>query len=107
MVEDIDKYTQHPVIIHQCNTISIGWKRYREGWIKLNCDGAYKDSLGASSTYVVGFFRTWRVDGSKDTRGELELVTLSPRKCGECTWESSLLGNKVSANFKQKITQKL
>ncbi|KAK2400076.1 TMV resistance protein N [Trifolium repens] len=36
--EDIEKYTQHPDFI--------GRKSPREGWIKLNCDGAYKDSLG-------------------------------------------------------------
>ncbi|KAK2452886.1 TMV resistance protein N [Trifolium repens] len=34
------------VNIRHYDTIFIGWKRHREGWIKLNCDGAHKDSLG-------------------------------------------------------------
>lgn len=46
MVEDIDKYSHHPLKNHQYDTIFIGWKRPQEGWVKLNCDGAYKDSLG-------------------------------------------------------------
>jgi len=46
MVEDIDKYTQHPHNVRQCDTIFVGWKRPQEGWVKLNCDGAYKDSSG-------------------------------------------------------------
>jgi len=45
MVEDIEKYTQDPLNIHQSDTIFIGWKRPREGWIKINCDGAYKNHL--------------------------------------------------------------
>jgi ribonuclease HI len=27
------------------DTVFIGWKRPPEGWIKLNCDGAYKESV--------------------------------------------------------------
>jgi len=27
------------------NTIFVGWKRLQEDWIKLNCDGEYKDSF--------------------------------------------------------------
>jgi hypothetical protein len=46
MVEDIDNYSHHPLKTHQYDTIFIGWKRPQEGWVKLNCDGAYKDSLG-------------------------------------------------------------
>jgi hypothetical protein len=46
MVDDIDKYTRHPLKIRLCDTIFIGWKRPREVWIKLNCNGAFKKSLG-------------------------------------------------------------
>ncbi|PNX76496.1 ribonuclease H [Trifolium pratense] len=45
MVEDIDKCIHHILNIRQCDTIFIGWRSPREGWIKLNCDGAYKDSF--------------------------------------------------------------
>ena len=45
-VEDMEKYTKHPLNIHRSNTVFIGWKSPQDGWIKLNCDGAYKDSLG-------------------------------------------------------------
>jgi hypothetical protein len=33
-----------PLNPRQCDTIFIGWKRPQEGWVKLNYDGAYKDS---------------------------------------------------------------
>jgi len=55
IVEDIDKYIQHPLNVHQCNTIFVGWKRPQEGWVKLNCDGAYKDSPGLAG--CGGLFR--------------------------------------------------
>ena len=31
MVEDIDKYTQHPLNVRQRDTIFVGWKRPQEG----------------------------------------------------------------------------
>jgi len=55
MVEDIDKYTQHPLNVRQCDTIFVGWKIPQEGWVKLNCDGAYKDSSGLAG--CGGLFR--------------------------------------------------
>ncbi|MCI84373.1 hypothetical protein A2U01_0105651, partial [Trifolium medium] len=61
--------------IHHCDTIFIDWKRPREGWIKLNCDRAYKDTLGLDG--YGGLFRNSSADGSKDTRGKLEHVMLS------------------------------
>jgi hypothetical protein len=81
MVEDIDQYTQHQLNIHQFDTIFIGWKRPWDGWIKLNCDRAYQDSLE-----LVGCGELFR---NSDGRwiigycGKLELVTLSTMKCGE------------------------
>jgi hypothetical protein len=59
MVDDIDKYTRHPLNICQCNTMFIGWKRPREEWIKLNCDGTFKNSLGLAG--CGGLF--WNSDG--------------------------------------------
>ncbi|GAU44619.1 hypothetical protein TSUD_378970 [Trifolium subterraneum] len=32
----------------QKDTVFIGWKQPREGWIKLNCDGAHKSSMNLS-----------------------------------------------------------
>jgi hypothetical protein len=46
MAKDIGNYTHHPLNPCQCDTIFIGWKRPQEGWVKLNCDVSYKDSLG-------------------------------------------------------------
>jgi len=46
MVEDTDNYTNHPLNLRKCDTIFVGWTRPGEGWIKLNCDGSYKDTLG-------------------------------------------------------------
>jgi ribonuclease HI len=45
MVDDIENCNHNPINIRQGDTIYIGWKRPQEGWVKLNCDGAYKDTL--------------------------------------------------------------
>jgi hypothetical protein len=55
MAKDIDNCTYHPLNSRQSNTIFIGWKRPHEGWVKLNCDGAYKDSFGLAG--CGGLFR--------------------------------------------------
>ncbi|GAU25598.1 hypothetical protein TSUD_260320 [Trifolium subterraneum] len=55
MVDDIDNCTRHPLNIRRCDSIFIGWKRPREGWIKLNCDGAFRNSLGLAG--CGGLFR--------------------------------------------------
>ncbi|GAU18198.1 hypothetical protein TSUD_249000 [Trifolium subterraneum] len=31
---------------NQHETIFIGWRKHREGWVKLNCDGSQNDRLG-------------------------------------------------------------
>ncbi|KAK2441944.1 TMV resistance protein N [Trifolium repens] len=95
MVEDIDMCIHHPLNIRHYDTIFIGWKRPREGWIKLNCDGAYKDSLGLAG--CGGLFR--------DSDGRW--IKGYSRKLGTCTWECSLLGDMVSIIFKWKVTQKV
>jgi hypothetical protein len=95
MFEDIDKCIHHPLNIRHYDTIFIGWKRPREGWIKLNCDGAYKDSLGLAG--CGGLFR--------DSDGRW--IKGYSRKLGTCTWECSLLGDMVSIIFKWKVTQKV
>ncbi|KEH42345.1 hypothetical protein MTR_1g067690 [Medicago truncatula] len=59
MVEDIDNYSNHPLKTHKNDTIFIGWKIPRDGWIKLNCDGAYKDSLGLAGCGCL----FWNSDG--------------------------------------------
>ena len=56
---------------------------------------------------VVDSFETHMADGLKATRKKLEPVTFSVLKCGEYTWECSLVGDKVSTIFKWKVTQKL
>ncbi|RHN70125.1 putative ribonuclease H-like domain-containing protein [Medicago truncatula] len=33
---------------HQKDTIFIGWKWPQDGWVKLNCDGAHKNSINLS-----------------------------------------------------------
>ena len=45
MAKDIDNCNQHPTNLRHGDTIFIGWKRPQEGYVKLNCDGAYKDTL--------------------------------------------------------------
>ncbi|GAU35182.1 hypothetical protein TSUD_319920 [Trifolium subterraneum] len=47
MVRDIDSCKHNQLIGRQRknDTIFVGWKQPPEGWIKLNCDGAYKESL--------------------------------------------------------------
>jgi hypothetical protein len=40
------------------------------------------------------------VDGLKDIPERLELVTLYALRCRECTWEWSLLGDRVSIIYK-------
>ncbi|PNX66909.1 ribonuclease H, partial [Trifolium pratense] len=45
MVDDIDNCNHHSMNISHGNTVFIGWKKPQEGWVKLNCDGAYKDTL--------------------------------------------------------------
>ena len=65
MVEDIDKCIHHPLNIRHYDTIFIGWKRPREGWIKLNCDEPTRVLwvlLG-----VVDSFEIQMADGLKDT----------------------------------------
>jgi len=45
IVEVVDNYSHYPLKTHQYGTIFIAWKRPQEGWIKLDCNGACKDSL--------------------------------------------------------------
>ncbi|MCI46118.1 ribonuclease H protein, partial [Trifolium medium] len=45
MVDDIDNCNHHYMNLFHGNIIFIGWKNPQEGWVKLNCDRAYKDSL--------------------------------------------------------------
>ncbi|GAU41583.1 hypothetical protein TSUD_271920 [Trifolium subterraneum] len=45
MVDEIENCNRHPMNIRHGDTIFIGWKKPQEGWVKLNCDGAYKDTL--------------------------------------------------------------
>ncbi|CAJ2647032.1 unnamed protein product [Trifolium pratense] len=45
MVDEIDNCNHNPMNLYHGNTIFIGWKKPQEGWVKLNCDRAYKDSL--------------------------------------------------------------
>jgi len=84
MIEDIDKYTQHPLIVRQCSTIFVGWKRPQEGWLILTM---------IELTKILKLLLV-----------VVEHVTLSMLKCGKCTWECSFLTDKVSTIFKWKVT---
>ncbi|MCH80789.1 ribonuclease H protein [Trifolium medium] len=50
MAKDIDMcdHTHSTGWPQHMDTIYIGWKRPLKGWIKLNCDGAYKKSVHLS-----------------------------------------------------------
>ncbi|RHN73779.1 putative ribonuclease H-like domain-containing protein [Medicago truncatula] len=47
MAMEIDSCEQTHVTgwSHQMDTILIGWKWPQDGWVKLNCDGAHKNSI--------------------------------------------------------------
>jgi hypothetical protein len=57
MVAQIDQYGHTlPTERHRrLETIYIGWKHPQGEWIKLNCDGAYKESMGMAG--CGGLFR--------------------------------------------------
>ncbi|GAU10638.1 hypothetical protein TSUD_421140, partial [Trifolium subterraneum] len=57
MVTEIDRYghTLPNERYRQLETIYIGWKHPQGEWIKLNCDGAYKESMGLAG--CGGLFR--------------------------------------------------
>ena len=50
MTMEIDSCEQTHVTgwTHQKDTLFIGWKWPRDGWVKLNCDGAQKSSINLS-----------------------------------------------------------
>ncbi|KAK2359284.1 SKP1 protein [Trifolium repens] len=49
MAKEIDNYFHNIWSDNQHETIFIGWRRPREGWVKLNCDGSQNDRLGLAS----------------------------------------------------------
>jgi hypothetical protein len=77
MVAEIDWYGHTlPIERHRrFETIYIGWKHPWGEWIKLNCDGAYNESMGVAGVGV--FFETHMVAGWKDILKRLELVMSS------------------------------
>ncbi|PNX87060.1 hypothetical protein L195_g043145 [Trifolium pratense] len=90
MAKDIDKYEHEHLTIGQQrrDTIYIGWKSPPEGWIKLNCDGAYKKVQDVAG--VAAYFETHLVVGYRDILKRLEVVTPYMLKCG--VWNCNLNG---------------
>ena len=105
MVEDIAKCIHHSMNSRLEDAICIGWKRPREWWTKLNCDGAYQDT------------QTMIQCGGLMRRSCGRWLTLCSRKIGICddfstgiwgyTYVCSLLGYMVSTILRWKMTQKL
>ncbi|GAU24728.1 hypothetical protein TSUD_355570 [Trifolium subterraneum] len=46
MAKEIDNGFHNMWSYNQHETIFIGWRKPREGWVKLNCDGSQNDGLG-------------------------------------------------------------
>ena len=104
MVEDID--TPNILLMFANVTLfSLVGKDLRRGGLNLTVMEHTK--IRQVLLVVVDSFKTQMADGLKATCKNLEHVTLSVLICGECTWECSLLGDKVSTIFKWKVTQKL
>ncbi|GAU47272.1 hypothetical protein TSUD_280950 [Trifolium subterraneum] len=89
MVRDIDSCKHNQLIGRQRknDTIFVGWKQPLEGWIKLNCDGAYKESLDLAGCR--GLLRDSNGQWIHvDTLKRLVLVMLCMLKCG--AWRCNL-----------------
>jgi len=62
----------------------IGWKNLLDGWVKLNCDGAYKGN--GELAVVAGSSDNLMASGSRVLAAKLELVMLCMLRCGVFIW---------------------